>query len=61
MSNIVLRHRRESRGIDSYIGERPISIKPITYKTKDILIEKIEAEIIYYDKTDGITFEYDFQ
>jgi len=26
-----------------------------------MLIEKIEAEIIYYEKTDGITFEYDFQ
>ncbi len=50
MSNIVLRHRGESRGIDSYIGERPISIKTITYETKYMLIEMIEAEIIYYEK-----------
>ncbi len=45
----------ESRGIDSYIGERPISIKPITYKTKDMLIEKIEAEIIYYEKNQMVS------
>jgi len=50
----------ESRGIDGYIGKKPVSIKPITYKTKH-LSEKIDAEIIYYDKKkDGITIEFDF-
>lgn len=51
----------ESKGIDGYIGEKPISIKPSTYSTKDMLTEKIEAEIVYYDKKkDGISFSFDF-
>jgi len=41
----------ESKGIDGFIGDDAISIKPITYKTKNSLKEKIEAKIIYYDKT----------
>jgi hypothetical protein len=51
----------ESKGIDGYIGDTPVSIKPITYKTKNMLQEKIEAAIIYYEKLkDGIRVEYDF-
>jgi hypothetical protein len=51
----------ESKGIDGYIGEKPISIKPSTYSTKDMLTENIEAEIVYYDKKkDGISFSFDF-
>ena len=41
----------ESRGIDGFIGEIAISIKPITYKTKDSLKENINSKIIYYNKT----------
>ena len=41
----------ESKGIDGYIEDVPVSIKPDTYKTKDALQEKIEAPIIYYKKT----------
>lgn len=53
--------QEESRGIDGYIGEVPVSVKPITYRTQDILIEEIDAEIIYYDKkNDGLVLEYDF-
>ena len=45
----------ESKGIDGYIGKMPVSIKPLTYKTKNMLNEKIEARIIYYEKgTDHI-------
>jgi len=43
--------KEESRGIDGFIGETPISIKPTTYKTKNYLRENIEAKVIYYDKT----------
>ena len=43
--------QEESKGIDGFIGDIPISIKPITYKTKNLLSESIDAKIIYYDKT----------
>src|SRR5690606_29129651 len=49
----------ESAGIDGYVGDKPVSIKPLTYKTKN-LSEMIEVPIIYYDKKkDGISIEYD--
>jgi len=45
----------ESRGIDGYIGEIPVSIKPVTYQFKKMLSEKIEVYVIYYEKQkDGI-------
>lgn len=51
----------ESKGIDGYIGDHPVSIKPITYKTKMSLMEEIGAYIIFYDKKkDGINVEYNF-
>jgi len=51
----------ESKGIDGYIGEIPVSIKPITYKTMSRLQEHIGVKIIYYEKVkDGIKIEYDF-
>ncbi len=51
----------ESRFIDGYIGEIPVSIKPITYKTKSMLHENIGVKLIYYEKLkDGIRVEYDF-
>lgn len=40
----------ESRGIDGFIGKIPVSIKPITYKTKGMLKEKIDIGIIFYEK-----------
>src|SRR3989344_1564417 len=43
--------QEESKGVDGFIGETPISIKPITYKTKHSLRENIDAKIVYYDKT----------
>jgi hypothetical protein len=49
----------ESKGIDGYIGDIPVSIKPITYKTKAYLSESIQVKIIYYKKLkDGIGVEY---
>lgn len=45
----------ESKGIDGYIGDEPVSIKPETYKTKNMLPEVIKTRIIYYSKAkDGI-------
>lgn len=48
----------ESKGIDGYIGETPVSIKSSTYKSKQSLLEEIKVKIIYYDKTkDGIEID----
>lgn len=45
----------ESKGIDGYIGDIPVSIKPETYKSKKSLNEKINVKFIYYKKVkDGI-------
>ena len=40
----------ESKGIDGYVGELALSIKPITYKSKLTLPESIKIEMIYYEK-----------
>ena len=51
----------ESKGIDGYIGRIPVSIKPITYKSKKTLNENINCKIIFYTKLkDGIEIEFDF-
>lgn len=42
--------KEESQGIDGFIGDVAVSIKPITYKTKDALREEIKAKIIFYNK-----------
>ena len=49
----------ESKGIDGYIGNMPVSIKPETYKIKAALREDISVKIIYYEKVkDGIQVDY---
>jgi len=51
----------ESSGIDGFIGKTAVSIKPVTYKTKGMLSEKIDAKMIYYEKDkDGIKLSFDF-
>lgn len=52
---------QEALGIDGFIGGKPISIKPITYKIEgNRLMEKIDAPIVYYEKKqDGINVEFD--
>lgn len=51
----------ESKGIDGYIGDTPVSIKPLTYKSKKMLNEQIEVHMIYYEKKkDGINIHFDF-
>ncbi len=50
----------ESRGIDGFIGDMPVSIKPISYKTKKGLNEQIECKIIFYEKMkDGLNIDAD--
>ena len=49
----------ESKGIDGFIGDIPVSIKPHTYEVKSALPEHIETKIIYYSKIDdGIEVDY---
>jgi len=48
-----------SKGIDGYIGNVSVSIKPETYKTKKSLSEEIQAKMIYYKKVkNGIEVDY---
>ena len=50
--------QEESKGIDGFIGEVPVSIKPLTYNIKDMLRENIEVKFIFYDKKkDGINID----
>lgn len=51
----------ESKGIDGFIGEHEVSIKPISYKSKLGLNEFIDMNIIYYDKKKPhIVIEFNF-
>lgn len=50
----------ESKGIDGYVGNIPVSIKPHTYKVKASLPEHIAIKIIFYRKIDdGIEVDYE--
>lgn len=50
----------ECKGIDGFVGDKPISIKPVTYKTKMGLNEIINIPIVFYDKKkDGILIQYE--
>ncbi|OGP88826.1 MAG: restriction endonuclease [Deltaproteobacteria bacterium RBG_16_48_10] len=50
----------EARGIDGYIEEVPISIKPQSYESKQMLPEIIEVHFIYYEKVkDGINIFFE--
>jgi hypothetical protein len=40
----------ESKGIDGYLGDHPVSVKPVTYKQKSRLQEDIQAPIVYYEE-----------
>ena len=52
----------ESKGIDGYIGKKPIQIKSITYKLEKHLSETIDVPIVYYNKKkDGLVIEYNEQ
>jgi hypothetical protein len=52
----------EAKGIDGFIGNKPLQIKSITYKMKSNLSEVINVPIVYYDKKkDGINIEYNLE
>lgn len=40
----------ESKGIDGYLDDQPVSVKPITYQQKDQLQENIDVPIVYYEE-----------
>ena len=45
----------ESKGIDGYVANIPISLKPISYKSKNMLSETIDVFIVFYEKQkDGL-------
>jgi hypothetical protein len=49
----------EREGVDGYLGNVPVSIKPETYKLKGALREEIPAKLIYYKKVkNGIEVDY---
>lgn len=51
----------EAQGVDGYIGEQAVSIKPITYRVMNELPEQIDVPIIFYDKKKSeIVVEYNF-
>jgi hypothetical protein len=53
--------QEESKNIDGYIGNIPVQVKPITFKTKNMVPGNIDVQIIYYEKKkDGILVEYNF-
>ena len=50
----------ESKGIDGYIGDKPIQVKASTYKIETFLGQTIDTPIVYYEKKkDGLVIEYD--
>ena len=49
----------EAKGIDGFIGDKPVQIKSATYKVEKHLAEVIDVPIVYYEKKkDGVTIEY---
>lgn len=51
----------ESKGIDGFIGDEAVSLKPKSYKSKGLLPEEINCRIIYYDVTKNKTVEFDYE
>lgn len=49
----LARPDEESKGIDGFLSKTPVSIKPVSYRSKGFLAETIDAEIIYYEKIRG--------
>lgn len=49
----------EEKGIDGYIGNIPVSIKPESYKIESFLPEQINYKIIFYKKNkNGMDIDY---
>lgn len=43
----------ESKGIDGWVGDKPVSVKPVTYQGKQGLPESIDVEMVFYKTTAG--------
>ena len=43
----------EAKGIDGFIGTRPVSVKPVSYRTQPVFQDRIDVDIIYYEKIRG--------
>jgi len=53
--------KEEAKGIDGYIDDTAVSIKPHTYRSMQGLSEQIAASMIYYTKKkDRLEIEFDF-
>ncbi|MCX8051992.1 MAG: MjaI family restriction endonuclease [Chlorobi bacterium] len=51
---------QEAAGIDGIIGNRPISIKPISWKEQQVHREQLQGAVVFYRKTDdAIEIEFD--
>lgn len=51
---------QEARGIDGLIGDREVSIKPISWKEQVIHRDHLQGVLIFYRKTEkGIEIEFD--
>ncbi|MCX7880856.1 MAG: MjaI family restriction endonuclease [Ignavibacteria bacterium] len=49
----------EAKGIDGYIGDSPVSIKPVSYESKQFLPEELNVSIITYKKSsNGLEVDY---
>lgn len=60
LSYQLAKPEEEARGIDGFIGDTPLSIKPETYEIMSLLPEDIQVQVVYYEKTNtGITFTFD--
>jgi hypothetical protein len=40
----------EAKGIDGYLGDVPVQIKPHTYRSKSALSEQIDCAVVFYEK-----------
>jgi uncharacterized protein YukE len=50
----------EAKGIDGYIGNTAVSIKPSSYRQQHNVVEDLPSAVIFYTKTRrGIDVEYD--
>ncbi len=51
----------ESKGIDGYVNNIPVSIKPFSYNSKMSLNENIDVKFIFYEKKKSdVIIEFDF-
>jgi hypothetical protein len=51
----------ESQGIDGFVGEKPVSIKPSSYASKSMLPEHIDVTKVFYEKLkDRIRCTFEF-